>query len=118
MLRIAFGTCLLSAVAMFLPAPFEAAAKSFGGHGARASHAGGGHGARGFHARTHHGAHLYGGFASWPYYAPDYTGNGQSDAIVLPPPEPPYRLTCRQSWEAIDVLSEDGGVGKIGITRC
>jgi len=44
--------------------------------------------------------------------------DGQSVVIVLPPPEPPYQLTCTRSREIVTVPSENGGLREIGITRC
>jgi hypothetical protein len=112
MLRIASRSCLLVAVALFLPTPTEVAAKS----------ASAGIGVRTFHAGAHRGAHRalpwVGGYASTPYYSPDYIGGGQSVVIVLPPPEPPYQLTCERSREIMSVPSEDGGVREVRITRC
>lgn len=112
MLRIALRSCLLVAVALFLPTPTEVAAKSAGaGFGARAFHTGG-------HRSAHRAVPWAGGFASAPYYSPGYMGDGQSVVIVLPPPEPPHQLTCTRSREIMTVPSEDGGVREVGITRC
>ena len=112
MLRIAFRSCLLIAVALFLPTPTEVAAKAAGaGFGARAIHAGG-------HRGAHRAVPWAGGFASSPYYSPAYMDDGPSVVIVLPPPEPPYQLTCTRSREIVTVPSEAGGLREIGITRC
>ena len=98
MLRIASASCVLCAIAM-LSVPFEAAAKSGGVH----------IGARSFHSGAYRRFPWVGGYASAPYYAPDYVGYGQSVVVVLPPPEPPYQLTCKHSREVVTVPSEDGG---------
>ena len=110
MLRNAFRSCLL--VALVLPTPIEVGAKPAGvGFGARAFHAGG-------HRGAHRAVPWIGGFASSPYYSPAYMADGQSVVIVLPPPEPPYQLTCTRSREIVTVPSENGGLREIGITRC
>ena len=118
MLRIALSSCLLAAVALFLLAPHELAAKS----------AGAGFGARAFHAGVHRGAHRGNhravpwaggyGYASAPYYSSDYIGDGQPVVIVLPPPEPPHQLNCTRSQETVSVPSADGGIREIGVRRC
>ena len=110
MLRIALCWCLFVAVALLLSTPTEVAAKSTGiGTGARHP---------GVHRGAYRAAPWVGGYAFAPYYSPDYVGDGRSVVIVLPPPEPPYRLTCGRSRETMIVPSEDGGSREIGITRC
>src|SRR3954471_23505014 len=102
MSRIALRSCLLVAVALFLPTPTEVAARS----------AGAGFGSRAFHAGAHRGAHRavpwVGGYGFSPYYSRGYVGDSRSVVIVLPPPEPPHQLTCTRSRETMTVPSEDG----------
>jgi hypothetical protein len=112
MLRNAFRSCLLLAVVLIVPTPTEVAAKSAGaGFGTRTIYAGG-------HRGAHRTVPWTGGFASAPYYSPAYMTDGQSVVIVLPPPEPPYQLTCTRSREIVTVPSENGGLRDIVITGC
>jgi hypothetical protein len=106
------------AVAVVLLSPLETAAKSRGaGLTAGAYYAYRGTAAFSKRYGVYRGYPLFGGFApSTPYYPPYIERT--SLAVSVPPPEPPYALTCQHSVQTITVPSEEGGTREIRITRC
>jgi hypothetical protein len=79
-----------------------------------------------FHGRgfAHRGSSQfpwYGGISAYDPYSfvtPQAGGDGDTVIRLIPPPEPPYSLTCKHSEETKAVPSEDGGVKQIVVTRC